>query len=445
MIAPIDFGRLEVALASTRGWLELLATLSCVALAWAIDRQFEARRKRKGVAMRLPGSFVRVAFPLIALALMYVASFAWRRYVGPPFFLAIGMPILVALAVIRLIAYALRRLFPSQSWLPGWEVAISTTVWGLAVLYFLGVLPEMAAALDELGIPIGKSRVSLLAVFEGIAVVGITLVVTLWVSGLIEQRLSRSTHLDANLRALLAKSIKAVLIIIGVLISLEQIGFDLTLLTVFGGALGVGIGLGLQKLASNYIAGFTILLDRSIRLGDLITVDNKTGVVSRVTSRYVVVRGGDGLEAIVPNETLVTTTVLNHSYTSTEVRIAIQVQIAYDSNVDRALELLLEVALEEPQVMRGERQPSALVLGLGDNGVTLELGVWVNDPHIQGGLRSSLYRRVLRAFADNGIRIPAPRRDVRIETAPAPASNERAIDETRRTPPADVGPTSIAG
>ena len=155
MIAPIDFGRLEVALASTRGWLELLATLSCVALAWAIDRQFEARRKRKGVAMRLPGSFVRVAFPLIALALMYVASFAWQRYVGPPFFLAIGMPILVALAVIRLIAYALRRLFPSQSWLPGWEVAISTTVWGLAVLYFLGVLPEMAEALDELGIPIG--------------------------------------------------------------------------------------------------------------------------------------------------------------------------------------------------------------------------------------------------------------------------------------------------
>ena len=444
MIAPIDFGRLEVALASTRGWLELLATLSCVALGWAIDRQLEARRARKGTAARLPGGFVRVAFPLIALALMYVASFAWRRYVGTPFFLAIGMPILVALAAIRLIAYALRRLFPAQSWLPGWEVAIGMTVWGLAVLYFLGVLPEMAEALDELTIPMGKSHVSLLTIFKGVAVVVVTLVVTLWISGLIEQRLSRTTHLDANLRAVLAKSIKAVLIVIGVLIALEQIGFDLTLLTVFGGALGVGIGLGLQKLASNYIAGFTILLDRSIRLGDLITVDNKTGVVSRVTSRYVVVRGGDGLEAIVPNETLVTTTVLNHSYTSTEIRIAIQVQIAYDSNVDKALELLQNVALGESQVMRGERPPSALVLGLGDNGIALELGVWISDPHIQGGLRSALYRSALRAFADNGIRIPAPRRDVRIETAPPNTSNDRAIEVGRRTKSGDSGPAPVA-
>jgi small-conductance mechanosensitive channel len=184
---------------------------------------------------------------------------------------------------------------------------------------------------------------------------------------------------------------------------------------VFGGALGVGIGLGLQKLASNYIAGFTILLDRSIRLGDLVTVDNKTGVVSRVTSRYVVVRGGDGLEAIVPNETLVTTTVLNHSYTSTEIRIAIQVQISYDSDLERALALLIEVALQEPRVMRGQRQPAALVLNLAESGINLELGVWISDPHIQGGLKSALYQKTLKIFAENDIRIPYPRRDVRVE------------------------------
>jgi small-conductance mechanosensitive channel len=264
----------------------------------------------------------------------------------------------------------------------------------------------------------------------------------LWVSGLIEQRLTRTTHLDANLRAVLAKSIKAVLIVIGVLIALEQIGFDLTLLTVFGGALGVGIGLGLQKLASNYIAGFTILLDRSIRLGDLITVDNKTGVVARVTARYVVVRGGDGLEAIVPNETLVTTTVLNHSYTSTEIRIAIQVQVSYDSDVDKALALLLDVAAREPQVLREERPPAALVLALNDNGVALELGVWISDPHIQGGLRSSLYRGVLRAFAENGIRIPAARHDVRIE-ATATASNDRAREAAGGPRPGDARPTAM--
>ena len=435
MIAPIDFGRLEVALASLRGWLELAAALLCVVAAWAIDRRIETRRLHKGTDARLPGSFVRIAFPLLALALTYVASYAWRRYVGTPFFLAIATPILVALAIIRMIAYALRRLFPSQSWLPAWEAAIGMTVWGLATLYFLGVLPEIAAALDELTIPLGKTQLSVLTICKGLAVVIATIVVTLWISGLIEQRLTRATQLDANLRALLAKSIKALLIIIGVLVALEQIGFDLTLLTVFGGALGVGIGLGLQKLAANYIAGFTILLDRSIRLGDLITVDNKTGVVTRVTSRYVVVRGGDGLEAIVPNETLVTTTVLNHSYTSSEIRIAIQVQVAHDSDVDRALALLRDVALAEPQVLRGERDPAALVLGVTDNGIMLELGMWIADPHIQGGLKSTLYRAALKAFAANGIRIPAPQRDVRlagtvgIQPPAASASSSYSTDD----------------
>src|SRR6476469_7609895 len=337
MIAPIDFSRLQVALALPRGWLELVLTLACIGIAWLVDRRIAQRRARRLPQAHLPGSFIDLGFPLIALLLVYVASIAWRHAVGPPFFLAIATPILIALAVIRMLAYALHRLFPAQTWLPASEVAIGTAIWGLAILYFLGVLPEIRSTLAELVIPIGKSQVSLLTIFTGIAVVVVTLVVTLWISGLIEQRLALATQLDANLRVVLAKFIRAVLILVGVLIALEQIGFDLTLLTVFGGALGVGIGLGLQKLASNYIAGFTILLDRSIRLGDMVTVDNRTGVVSVVTSRYVVVRGLDSLEAIVPNEMLVTTTVLNHSYTSKDVKLGVLVQISYDSDLDKAL------------------------------------------------------------------------------------------------------------
>ena len=201
---------------------------------------------------------------------------------------------------------------------------------------------------------------------------------------------------------------------------LEQIGFDLTLLTVFGGALGVGIGLGLQKLASNYIAGFAILLDRSIRLGDLVTVDNRTGVVTRVTSRYVVIRGGDGLEAIVPNEALITNTVLNHSSTATRIRIAIQVQVSYDCYVEAALAILREMAERQPEVLGGDQAPSAMVINLADSGITLELGVWIDNPHIQGRLKSALYRGVLDAFARHGIDIPFPRRDVRLVGAASP-------------------------
>ena len=410
----IDFDHLQNALASQRGWLELLVALLCVLLAWAIDRRLEKVRERRNVYARVPRSVVRVAFPLFAVAITYIASLAWRRYAGAPFFLSIATPILIALAIIRISVYGLRRLFPSQAWLPAWELAIGTTIWALAILYFLGVLPEMAEALDQVVIPLGKSQVSVLTIFTGIVVVLVTVVVTLWLSGLIEHRLTNATQLDANLRVVLSKAISAVLIIVGVLIALQQIGFDLTLLTVFGGALGVGIGLGLQKLASNYIAGFTILLDRSIRLGDLITVDGRTGVVTNVSSRYVVVRSGDGVEAIVPNETLVTTTVMNHTYTSTEVRVVLTVQVAYGTDVDKALKLLEGVALADPRVLREARAPAALVLAMGDNGITLELGVWVGDPHIQGNLRSTLYRGVLKQFAENGIAIPFPRREVRV-------------------------------
>ena len=415
MIAPIDFSRLQLAIESPRGGAELALTALCVALGWLIDRRFEAARERRAGETRLPGSFVRLAFPLAALALTYAASFVWSRFVGPPFFLAIATPILVALAVIRMVAYGLRRLFPSQAWLPAWELAIGTAIWGVAILYFLGVLPEIASALDDLVIPIGKTQLSLLTIFKGAAVVVVTLVVTLWISGVIEQRLALATQLDANLRALLAKFVRAVLIAVAVLIALQTIGFDLTLLTVFGGALGVGIGLGLQKLASNYIAGFTILLDRSIRIGDLITVDNRTGTVAKATSRYVVVRSGDGSEAIVPNETLVTTTVLNHSYTSPDIRLAVQVQVAYDSDIEKALSLLIDVALSEPRVLRGDLAPQAFVIALADSGVTLELGVWIKDPHVsQLRLRSALNLGILKAFAGSGIAIPFPQRDIRI-------------------------------
>ena len=425
MIAPIDFSRLQVALGQPRGWLELALTLACIGIAWLVDRRIAQRRARRVPKAHLPGSFVGIRFPLIALLLVYVASVAWSHFVGPPFFLAIAAPILVALVVIRMLAYALHRLFPAQTWLPASELAIGTAIWGLAILYFLGVLPEIRATLAQLVIPIGKTDVSLLTIFTGIAVVVVTLIVTLWISGMIEQRLALAKQLNANLRVVLAKFIRAVLIVVGVLIALEQIGFDLTLLTVFGGALGVGIGLGLQKLASNYIAGFTILLDRSIRIGDLVTVDGRTGVVSNATSRYVVVRSGDGVEAIVPNETVVTTTVLNHSYTSPQVRIALQVQVAYDSDVEKALALLVEIALREPRVLRDAQAPKSFLVNFADNGITLELGVWINDPHVgQLDLKSSLNRAILKEFGAHGIQIPFPQRDIRIVGAnPAQPDN----------------------
>ena len=193
----------------------------------------------------------------------------------------------------------------------------------------------------------------------------------------------------------------------------------------FGGALGVGIGLGLQKLASNYIAGFVILIDRSIRLGDLVTVDNRHGVVTQVTSRYVVVRSLDGVEAIVPNETLVTTTVLNHSYSNRDVRVGVTIMVSYGTDIDRALALMREVALRHPRVQaEGERAPDAFVLRFAELGIELELGVWIRDPENgQVNVRSDLNREIWKAFQQAGIGVPVKVQEVRVfPGSPQPGS-----------------------
>src|SRR5256886_14390953 len=248
----------------------------------------------------------------------------------------------------------------------------------------------------------------------------LAIVASLWIAGLLEQQLMRSKTGDANARVVVAKLFRALLLLIGLLIALSVVGIDITVLSVFGGALGVGIGLGLQKLASNYIAGFTILMDRSIRLGDMVTVDGRYGAVSKVTSRYVVVRSLDGVEAIVPNETLVTTTVLNHSYSTRNVRLALQAQISYDSDVDRALALMEEVGRGHERVLKTPDPPTAFLASFGDNGIALELGVWIADPEKgQLNLKSALNREILKAFGANGIRLPFPQRDVRIVATPS--------------------------
>jgi len=442
VLAPIDYSRVETALATPHGWMELAIVAVCFAVGLVVDRRVRLRADQRPEIIRLGlGSINRLVLPLVTLALLVLAHAAFRRF-APPFFLSIALPLVVALAVIRLVVYALRGIFGNAPWMKSSERAIAFTVWIGALLYFTGVLPQIGDELDALKIPIGKPRLSVLEVLHGVAVFFATLAITLWLSGLIERRLMQTPHLEVNLRVVLGKLVRAVLLVVAVLIALQSVGIDLTVLSVFGGALGVGIGLGLQKLASNYIAGFTILLDRSIRMGDMITIGERSGVVSKVTSRYVVVRGGDGVEAIVPNETLISTIVLNHhSPTSaSEVRVAVNVSVSYDSDVERALKLMEELALEEPRVLKTPNTPQAFLLRFGDSGVELELGVWIRDPENgQLNLKSSLNRAILRAFGANGIKIPFPQREMRLLGAsPHEAASMPAAEPARR-PAAPAG------
>jgi small-conductance mechanosensitive channel len=411
-MGSIDFSRLETALATPRGWIELGLVVACVAAAWFVNLRFERRfaADRDSRAGRVAAGL----FPILLLVLVMIARAGFGRS-GSLFFLDLAIPLAIALAVINLLVYTVRHLFPRAAWLSGSERAIAFAIWGLVALHFLGVNAAIVEQLESATFTVGKSTLSLYTIGQGLLVVVITVAVTLWLSGFLEKR-QMATALDANTRFVLSKFTRALLVVIGVLISLPAIGIDLTLLSVFGGALGVGIGLGLQKLAANYIAGFAVLLDKSIKLGDMVTADGRHGQVARFTSRYVVLRQLDGVEAIVPNETLVTTTVLNHAHANALARLVVPVQIAYGSDIERALVALVDAARAQPSVqLAGERAPQALLTGLNDSGIGLELVLWSSYPEGgHGPLRSAILRHILAELAKAGIAIPYPQHEVRV-------------------------------
>jgi small-conductance mechanosensitive channel len=433
----IDYSRIQTMLAWPAGWADIAITALAIGIAWLVDRRLrEARRRRSG---EHPRTATGVAFPLLSLLLLFIGVWIYRRAFGQePFLPFVAFPLMAALAAIRALVYGLRRIFRRQQWLVPWERAVGGLVWVLLVLYYLGVLDDIVARLDAIQVPIGKTHPTLLSIVTGVCVLIGSLIVTLWISSTIERRLDRATTIDSNTRAVLSRLIRAVLLVAGGLIALEAVGFDLTVLTVFGGAVGVGIGLGLQRLAANYISGFTILLDRSVRLGDSITVDNRRGTVTNVTSRYVLLQMADGVHVIVPNETLVTTTVLNHSHvpsTAPEVRVAILVPISPDADIDRAIKLLEEAALVDPRVLRKPpHAPLARIASFGDTGVNIELGAFVTDASVDVlGLRGVIQREVLRTLQANGIALAYPRRDVHV-TGLAPETEEGPADPAEKRP-----------
>ncbi len=409
MIAPVDWSQIQQAISTKGGWTELGVIAVCLGVAWLCDQRVWRAREANEGHRRLSGSFARVVFPLTAFVLLEAAHALMRRS-GPTFFVDVALPLLLALVAVRVIVYALRRLFQHATWLKTSERTVVFAFWALLILHYTGALPEIANEFDSIDIPVGKTGVSLLTFFKGALVVVGTLSVTLWLSSFFEQRVMRA-RFDVNLRVVLVKLMRAVLLTGGVLVALQWVGFDLRLLSVFGGALGVGIGLGLQKLASNYVSGFAILFDHSIRMGDIVTVSGVNGVVTRMTARYVVVRALDGTESIVPNEMLVTNIVLRHP-PAAEVRIALQVQVARDADIDRALALMAQAAAADPRVRHDANPPQALLRGFGDFGITLELGIWLDNANVVrtdgDPVRSAVNHAILAAFRDNGIELASP-------------------------------------
>ena len=399
----------------------------CLALAWALARRLQWRApddsakalKRGAAALR------RVSFPLLAMLLLVAGRWALARWQSTHL-LSAAIPLFGAMAVIRFAVYLLRLGFSQARWLDAFERSIATLVWAALALHLTGLLPEVVAWLSDIEIAAGKHSLSLWTLLTAAFWVGLTALLALWAGAALEARLMRAEGLHTSLRVVFARLGRAVLLVAAVLVVLPLLGVDLTVLSVFGGALGVGLGLGLQKIASNYLSGFIILLDRSIRLGDMITADGHYGEVTRITTRYTVVRSLTGVEAIIPNDTLVTTSVQNHSYTDKRVRLAVKVQVAYRTDVPAALALLEQVARRHPRVL-AEPPPAAQVVNLADSGVDLELGFWIQDPERGSqNVRSDVSVALLRSFNEKGIEIPYPQREVRLLQGTTPGGSQEA-------------------
>jgi small-conductance mechanosensitive channel len=376
-------------------------------LQWRVPEDSTATLKRGAAAFR------RVVFPLLVMFLLFGGRAALGGRYGTNL-LSVAIPLFGALAGVRFAAYLLRLAFSQGGWLDTFERTIATLVWLALAMHLTGILPEIVRWLSETELAAGKHKLSLWTLLSAAFWIGVTLLLALWAGAALEGRLMRAEGLHSSLRVVFARLAKAVLLVAAVLVVLPLIGVDLTVLSVFGGALGVGLGLGLQKIVSNYVSGFIILLDRSIRLGDMITADNHYGEVTKITTRYVVVRALSGVEAIIPNDTLVTTTVQNHSYSDRSVRLVVKVQVSYDTEMAEALRVLVEVARAHPRVLK-EPEPTAQVLNLGDSGVDLELGFWIEDPERGSqNVRSDVSLALLSEFRARGIEIPYPQREVRM-------------------------------
>jgi small-conductance mechanosensitive channel len=393
---------------------QLLALAACLLLAKLGERLVRGRQIGAGRAWELGhGGLMRIAFPVFALMLVLLARPLAQQWLHVSLF-SLALPLLASLAVIRVVFYVLRLSFIGATWLAQFERVFALLVWAIVALYITGLLPDVIRVLDSVSFNAGKQKLSLWHLLQGIAAVLVTVLVALWLSSAIEARLNAAVGLDNNLRAVFARLSRALLILLAVLIGLPMVGIDLTTLSVFGGALGVGLGFGLQKIASNYVSGFIILLDNSIRIGNIITVGSDRGEVTRITTRYTVLKNLAGVEALVPNELLVGSVVQNESYSDKQVRIALPVQVSYDSDLERAMAVMAAAAGAQPRVM-GDPAPAVVLKEFAESGINLELGFWVADPEKGvGGLRSDINLAIWREFRQAGISIPFPQREIRI-------------------------------
>lgn len=382
--------------------LELAGLALCLALAgglsWALGRRFTSPNSILFGRRLMDG----VLFPALALVFTYGLKLVLMKMQRVPV-LKMALPVLMSLVLIRLIARVLAAVFPNSRGARILEQVVSWLAWGLAVLWITGWWGPMMDELDGLQFMLGKTRISVTHVLEVVFTSGFVLVLALWLSAALEQRVLNRAFEDLSMRKVAANAMRVLLLVIGTLFALSSLGFDLTALSVLGGALGVGIGFGLQKLAANYVSGFVILLERSLRIGDFVRVDGFEGRVTDIKTRYTLVRASNGSESVVPNELLLTQRVENLSLESRHLLQTCTFWVGLESDVERVQEVLVQAALSAEWVLCNPI-PQALLGEVAPQGLRFNLNFWMEDPvNGQSLTRSRVNIAALSALRSAGV------------------------------------------
>lgn len=412
---------------------QVAAVLLCWGLGWygarLLTRIFSKKEQQQSEADRLRvDRFSHVLQLLLVLSFIFVARAILGRWQHVHLLSAL-IPLIGSLALIRFGFYVFRRTFVRGgeigSFLTVFEKFFAGLVWLGLVLHFMGLWQDLFDTLDAIILPLGHNKVSLLTILQAVVSVVITMIIALWASAALEARLMQVPTMHTSLRVVLSRLGRAVFILIAILVSLTLVGIDLTVLSVFGGALGVGLGFGLQKITSCYVSGFIILLDRSMSIGDMITVDKYNGKVTQINTRFTVLKGLDGSESIIPNEMLVSNAVQNYSLSDRSVWLSTDFTVAYSTDIEALLPVLAETAAQVKRVSK-EPAPAANLVKFGTDGLELRLGFWISDPENgRGGVLSDVNRALWQVLQEKGIELPYAQRVVTLINSPDKVSDQK--------------------
>src|SRR5450631_3074260 len=413
---------------------EIAAVSACLWAGWMVGTALRNHDRRRGIntPTALTGKYlmsqgiVVVAPVVVALLLVVLARgmLAAAHFDGTIMDAAIRL--IGAYVVVRVVVFLFAASLGNKSWMQHWENRITLLIWLAIAAEYLGWLDPIIATLDSVGMAAGKSRITVWSILKLLFTLTLFVLVAAWISRWVERRLKRLSNLAPSTRIGISKFANAFLIGLSILMGLNAAGVDLTALTVLTGAIGLGLGFGLQSIAANFVSGFVLLMDRSIKPGGVISLSGQAGTstenfgwVQELRGRYVVVRDRDGVEMLVPNQQLISNAVINWSYTDPRIRLKLPIRVSYRDDPELALKVLLNACENQARVLR-DPAPVSRLMHFSDSGIELELRFWISDPQ-EGvnNVRSEVNRAIWRLFKEHRITIPMAQREIIVHSAPS--------------------------